>query len=270
MRNKYGIAFETTSPAGTARSFFDPYGRVFYTERDGRSVDWIGRDDVGDVVEYDVFHARGDNIYAEFYGYDSSGNRIAATNALGAVTACAYDAAGRPVESGGAAYPVRHGYDTAGRRTSLSTTRDGAAWDATGWTFDPATGFRTAKTYADGTTVTYSYTPDGLPLRTTCASGRWRESAYNAKRELVATGYSDGEVCAFAYDAFGRLIAASGPLAGFFRHRFSTKYYEAETGLWNKSTFIWNGPVSGNGGIRIRNGKTTSNAIGTNTGGDRQ
>ena len=181
-----------------------------------------------------------------------------------------YEAVCRIAQTNGAAYPVRHGYDTAGRRTSLSTTRDGAAWDATGWTFDPATGFRTAKTYADGTTVTYSYTPDGLPLRETRPSGEWRESAYNAKRELVATGYSDGEVCAFAYDAFGRLIAASGPLAGFFRHRFSTKYYEAETGLWNKSTFIWNGPVSGNGGIRIRNGKTTSNAIGTNTGGDRQ
>ena len=218
MRSKYGIAFESISPAGTTRSFFDPYGRVFYTERDGRSVDWIGRDDVGDVVEYDTFHARGDSIYAEFYGYDSSGNRIAATNALGAVTACAYDAAGRPVESGGAAYPVRHGYDTAGRRTSLSTTRDGAAWDATGWTFDPATGFRTAKTYADGSTVTYSYTPDGLPLRTTCASGRWRESAYNALgrpvgRNADTFGYNDrgevtnatiaGENAVYGYDEIG-------------------------------------------------------------------
>ena len=212
-RSRFGIAFETTSPAGTARSFFDPYGRVFYTERDGRSVDWIGRDDVGDVVEYDVFHARGDGVYAEFYGYDSFGNRIAATNALGAVTVCAYDAAGRPVESGGAAYPMRHGYDAAGRRTSLSTTRDGAAWDATGWTFDPATGFRTVKAYADGTTVTYSYTPDGLPLRETRPSGRWRESAYNAKRELVATGYSDGEVCAFAYDEFSQEIAASNAVS---------------------------------------------------------
>ncbi len=147
------------------------------------------------------------------YADGSSGNRIAATNALGAVTVCAYDAAGRPVESGGAAYPVRHGYDTAGRRTSLSTTRDGAAWDATGWTFDPATGFRTVKAYADGTTVTYSYTPDGLPLRETRPSGRWRESAYNAKRELVATGYSDGEVCAFAYDEFSQEIAASNAVS---------------------------------------------------------
>ena len=210
-RSRFGIAFETTSPAGTARSFFDPYGRVFYTERDGRSVDWIGR---GDVVEYDTFHARGDGVYAEFYGYDSSGNRIAATNALGAVTVCAYDAAGRPVESGGAAYPVRHGYDTAGRRTSLSTTRDGAAWDATGWTFDPATGFRTAKTYADGTTVTYSYTPDGLPLRETRPSGEWRENVYDSARRIVGIVSSDEALdAAMTRDEFGNVTSESNAVS---------------------------------------------------------
>ena len=213
-RSRFGIVYETTTPAGTARSFFDPYGRVFYTERDGRSVDWIGRDDVGDVVEYDVFHARGDGVYAEFYGYDSSGNRIAATNALGAVTVCAYDAAGRPVESGGAAYPVRHGYDTAGRRTSLSTTRDGAAWDATGWTFDPATGFRTVKAYADGTTVTYSYTPDGLPLRETRPSGEWRENVYDSARRIVGIVSSDEALdAAMTRDEFGNVTSESNAVS---------------------------------------------------------
>ena len=33
-------------------------------------------------------------------------------------------------------------------------------------------------------------------------------------------------------DAFGNLISQSGPLADFFRHRFSTKYFDAETGLY--------------------------------------
>ena len=33
-------------------------------------------------------------------------------------------------------------------------------------------------------------------------------------------------------DAFGDIISKSGPLADFFRHRFSTKYHEAETGLY--------------------------------------
>ena len=39
-------------------------------------------------------------------------------------------------------------------------------------------------------------------------------------------------VASYTYDAFGVLIAKPGPLADVFRHRFSTKYYDAETGLY--------------------------------------
>ena len=39
-------------------------------------------------------------------------------------------------------------------------------------------------------------------------------------------------VAAYAYDAFGNSISKSGPLADFFRHRFSTKYFDDETGLY--------------------------------------
>ncbi len=67
--------------------------------------------------------------------------------------------------------------------------------------------------HTDNSTVAYTHTPDGKPLRTTYASGRWRENAYNAKRELVSTEYSDGEVCAFAYDEFSHEIAASNSVA---------------------------------------------------------
>ena len=212
-RSKYGVAIETVTSAGTATSFFDPYGRAFYTEKDGRSVCWIGRNDCGDVEEYDTFHSEGNAYYAEFYGYDSFGNRTAATNALGAVTVSAYDASRRIAETGGAVYPVRYGYDTEGRRTGLSTTRSGGAWDTTAWTFDAATGRCTAKTYADNTANSYTYTADGKPLRTTYASGRWRENAYNARRELAAVEYSDGEVYTFSYDEFSHEIAASNSVA---------------------------------------------------------
>ncbi|MBQ6924552.1 MAG: hypothetical protein IJQ73_07920, partial [Kiritimatiellae bacterium] len=42
-----------------------------------------------------------------------------------------------------------------------------------------------------------------------------------------------GEVVAsYAYDAFGRTIAQSGAMADVFPFRFSTKYYDAETGLY--------------------------------------
>ncbi len=220
-KSKYGVVIETTTSAGTTTNFFDPYGRVFYTEKDGRSVDWIGRNDYGDVEEYDTFHSEGNAYYAEFYGYDSFGNRIVATNALGAVTSSAYDAANRLAESGGATYPVRNGYDTDGRRTSLTTFRDAggpgsvpaADGDTTTLTFDPATGFCTVKTYADNSANAYTYTSDGKPLRTTYASGRWRENAYNARRELASVEYSDGEASSFAYDEFSHEIAASNSVA---------------------------------------------------------
>ena len=51
----------------------------------------------------------------------------------------------------------------------------------------------------------------------------------NITRYLDASGNT---VAQYTYDAFGNLISKTGPLADFFRHRFSTKYYDAETGLY--------------------------------------
>ena len=39
-------------------------------------------------------------------------------------------------------------------------------------------------------------------------------------------------VAAYAYDAFGATVAQTGSMADAFSHRFSTKYYDAETGLY--------------------------------------
>ncbi len=42
-----------------------------------------------------------------------------------------------------------------------------------------------------------------------------------------------GEVVAsYSYDAFGRTLSATGPMADAFPFRFSTKYYDSETGLY--------------------------------------
>jgi hypothetical protein len=85
---------------------------------------------------------------------------------------------------------VRYTYDTQGHRTSLTTfrTTGGTQFiasadlgDTTTWTHDPYTGNCLSKTYADGSTITYTYTPDNLPLRTTYASGKWKENVPLAK-----------------------------------------------------------------------------------------
>jgi YD repeat-containing protein len=47
----------------------------------------------------------------------------------------------------------------------------------------------------------------------------------NVTRYLNASG---GTMARYSYDAFGRLIARAGRRSGFFRHRFSTKYFDAE------------------------------------------
>ena len=39
-------------------------------------------------------------------------------------------------------------------------------------------------------------------------------------------------VAAYEYDAFGKTVSQTGSLADVFRHRFSTKYFDSETGLY--------------------------------------
>ena len=51
----------------------------------------------------------------------------------------------------------------------------------------------------------------------------------NVTRYLDANGNT---VAQYTYDAFGKTISATGALADVFRHRFSTKYFDVETGLY--------------------------------------
>ena len=51
----------------------------------------------------------------------------------------------------------------------------------------------------------------------------------NITRYLDSSGAT---VAQYTYDSFGRTISATGPLADAFPHRFSTKYFDHETGLY--------------------------------------
>ena len=79
----------------------------------------------------------------------------------------------------------------------------------------------------------------------------------NITRYLDASGNTVGQ---YTYDAFGNLISKSGPLADFFRHRFSTKYYDCETGLYyygyrfySSSLMRWlnRDPIEEDGGLNL-------------------
>ena len=56
---------------------------------------------------------------------------------------------------------------------------------------------------------------------------------YDNNGNVVGYWDESGSIVAeYAYDAFGNMISSSGSMASVFPHRFSTKYYDAETDLY--------------------------------------
>ena len=226
---RYGVALETATPDETRRFAVDAFGRKVAETRHVDGADGIralpceelAYDAFGDIVMRRSFTNETGSV-TETYGYDGRGRRVSSVDALGNETVTAYDAVGNVVERSGATWPVRYGYDTAGRRVSLSTTKDGRIWDVTTWAYDPNTGKCTAKRYPDGSQVAYAYTPDGLPEVTTKPSQAWSYNVYDEKRQLVEMFLSDEtEDAWFAYDGFGRMTSATGARASYSyaRHR---------------------------------------------------
>ncbi len=215
-KSQYGRIIEQSRFGETLYNFFDSYGRVFYTERRAddetrpRSGTWTGRNDFGDVVEEDVFKSSSSSeIVATFYKFDEFGNVVGITNAVGGVERLTYDSVNRLIAVDGSRHSARWTYDTADRKTSLSTTLDGTTWYTTRWAYDPRTGLCMSKTYPGGTSVLYAYTPDGRPLRTTHPNGAWQENVYDESCRLVAVDSSDGTTDFFFYDEFAQEIAFS-------------------------------------------------------------
>ena len=227
--SRLGHPVETGSPGCVVSNFYAPTGKVYIRQRSvggGGPVRFeaVMTDALGDEVGRTVCDRYWlDEAPSSHLPYDCRGNRSNAVDALGNETFAAFGPDGNVEHEGGATYPALHAYDTAGRRTAVATTRDGASGDVTQWGYDAATGACTNKTYADGSTVTYAYTPDNLPLRTTYASGRWRENAYNARRELVGVEYSDPSLdFSICRDVFGRATNVADAAGGEWRCEYGT------------------------------------------------
>ena len=212
-RTSFGLALEQESDGETRRFAYDALGRNVRVESEvgdiRRPVSESVYGAAGDLVAVSTF-TNGTDAVTETFEYDALGHRVRTVNALGLETRTDYDAVGNIIAEDGATYPVRYGYDTQGRRTSLATTRDGVVWDMTRWAYDAATGLYTSKTYADGSKETCAWSPDGLPIRKTCASRRWTENVYDAKRQIVGRRSSSGtDDAAFARDALGRVVSSA-------------------------------------------------------------
>jgi RHS repeat-associated protein len=156
------------------------------------------------------------------YGYEPTTGRLAWVmktqgKALGPYTRYDYNHRGQLVHTwGDVPQPTEFGYNYFGERTSLTTFRGGANWadetwpggsgDTTTWTYDPATGLLTAKSYADASSVRYGYTPDGRLHQRTWARDVLTTYGYDAATgDLTTITYSDSTPgVTFVYDRLGR------------------------------------------------------------------
>ena len=110
-----------------------------------------------------------------------------------------------------------------------------------------------------------SGTPQGAGgiggLVAVCKNGEWYVPLYDANGNVTEYVDESGVVVAhYEYDAFGNTIVQSGPLADTFRFRFSTKYYDEETGLYyygyryyspELGRFISRDPMEEQGGMNL-------------------
>ena len=258
-QSAHGIVLSTETSGTTVANVHDALGRIVATTRTigesatvpHQSFDYAP---CGDLLATHTY--TNDTEYVtETYTYDALGQRVSTTGALGNAVYRSYDPLGNVVAEWGATYPVRHTYDTAGRRTSLSTTRDDCiTWDTTTWAYDPATGLCTSKTYADGSTITYTYTPDGLPLRTTYASGAWIENEYDDRRNRIQTSRSDGSSDCFAYDEFSCETAMSNAAVSVRYLRDGRGHVTNETASVGSQTRNVEREYDGAGRLSLRDG----------------
>ena len=220
-RRRFGVTWWENGSDGEARHFQDQYGQRYYTRRtildgDDRRGRLIARDSAGQVVGDYLYTTSTPRYRGDEYGYDSRGNLTSVTNAIGEAVAYGCDADGRIVSADGDTYPLSLSYDSDGSPVRLGTRRSDAVRDETTWRYDPASGRCLGKTYADGSSITSTWTADGLPLRTTRADGRWTESTYDANRRTCGIDSDDPDcTCALSRDVFGRVTSATNYVAAY-------------------------------------------------------
>ena len=196
------------------------------------TVSAYGYDGIGNSS---LFAANSLNQYSQFQ-YDLDGNLLADDNQV-----FTYDSANRlkTVSSNGVLL-VTNFYDAKSRRVKKVTPKETTTFIYDDWNL-----IEERVAYTDGTTSMTKYYWGKDLSGTLQGAGGVGGLLYLTVDGIVyipcydnngnVTKYVDangGVVASYTYDAFGKLIAKSGPLADFFRHRFSTKYFDAESNLY--------------------------------------
>ena len=196
-----------------------------------------GYDEIGNSS---FFQANNLNQYSE-YEYDSDGNLLSCGE-----LSFGYDGENRltTVSSNGILL-VTNVYDVKSRRVKKATSEAAMTFFYDDWNLIEE---RIAYTNGTITTIHYYWGKDlsgelqgaggvsGLLYFTVSNSNSQLQlyiPCYDNNGNITKSVDSNGNIVAsYTYDSFGQLILKSGVLADFFRHRFSTKYFDAETGLY--------------------------------------
>ena len=196
-----------------------------------------GYDEIGNSS---FFQANNLNQYSE-YEYDFDGNLLSCGE-----LSFGYDGENRltTVSSNGVLL-VTNVYDTKSRRVKKVTSEATMTFFYDDWNIIEE---RVAYTNGTTTTIHYYWGKDlsGELQGAGGVSGLLYLTVSNSNSQLQlyipcydnngnVTKYVDANgniVASYTYDAFGNLISKSGTLADFFRHCFSTKYFDIETGLY--------------------------------------
>ena len=185
-----------------------------------------GYDEIGNSTSYTP---KSLNQYTEF-AYDLDGNLL-----IDGVLSFTYDAANRlkTVVTNGVLL-LTNFYDAKSRRVKKVTQEATTTFFYDDWNLIEE---RVAYTNGTTSTIRYYWGKD-LSGESQGAGGvggllyltidgavyvPFYDNIGNVTRYVDENGNT---VAQYTYDAFGKLIATSGPFADFFRHRFSTKYFD--------------------------------------------
>ena len=224
------------------------------------------------------YHLLSTNYQLRSYSYDQIGN-IAGAAALayttdGEVTGVGgltfgYDAASRlTTVATGDVTIATYGYDAFDRRVRKTTPEATTTYLYDGWNL-----VREEIAGTNGTTDVIEYcwgkdisgsldTAGGIGgLLYLKRNGAVYVPLYDASGNVTAYVDAAGDVVAtFAYDAFGNTVAEDGTLAGAFHFKYSTKYHDAETGLYyygyryyapTQARWLTRDPLEEQGGLNL-------------------
>lgn len=148
--------------------------------------------------------------------YDSFGELVATTNALGATARIERDGAGRPtaaISPTGARTEYR--YDGAGLLVSRQDA-DGAVWQ-----FEHTVGGRISAVIDPlGARTEYTYAPNGELHTITDPLGRTTTQTYDDQANLARLETPGGADWTFAHDALSRLQAVTDPTGAMWRREY--------------------------------------------------